>query len=264
MSIFPKSQYVYLEQSDMISYSATLEQHTQIERLLHASDNKAKEALVKITLFSTSKNKLKSYGSTIKALSFSLDGSLNSVFNNLTNTKSPTEININKNANFSFTLFAMQQHGLVDIYQEPTIRISNGKEALVKSGLNIGYLQSTTSIQENQKTTTDQIKYRDVGIQLKVFPKIKDNWVHLDLDIISEELLSLKDNIPTTQKITYKSSVTVTKGKPLLLTGIKKTSSKFERDGVPLLSSIPLLGELFKKTTTTGEERNINILIEVL
>ena len=39
---------------------------------------------------------------------------------------------------------------------------------------------------------------------------------------------------------------------------------KFEKDGIPLLSSIPILGELFKKQTRKNENSNINIFIEVL
>jgi len=264
MSIFPKSQFVYLEQSDIISYSCTEEIHSQIHMMLTEADNKSSSALIKITLFSTKKDKMKSYGSDIRKLSLSLDSAYNSVFDNLLNSQSPSQLLLSNSLNIGFTLFALQGQGLINIYQEPTIRIINGKESLVKSGLRIGYKESTVSFHENSQTTTDQIKYRDVGIQIKIFPKIKDDFIFLDLDLISEELLSLDNNIPLTQKISYKSSVTVKKGIPLLLTGIKKTSMKFERDGVPLLESIPLFGELFKKQTRKEEEQNINILIEVL
>ena len=264
MSIFPKSHYVYLKQSDIISYACTKSQHEQIQRMLRSADNRSKEALIKITLFSTNKNKIKSFGSNIRKLSIDVNANINSIFDNLLNVQSPSHIIISKDTNFDFTLFALQGRGLVTIMQEPTLRISNGKLAVVKSGLNIGYKESTVAIRENQETTTDQIKYRDVGIQIKVLPKIKDDWVHLDLNLLSEELISLENNIPLTQKISYKSSVTIKKGNPVLLTGIQKTSMKFEKDGVPLLSSIPLLGELFKKQTRKNEASSINILIEVL
>ena len=264
MSIFPKSQYVYLEQSDIISYSCTKEQHSQIKRMLENADNKAKESLIKITLFATKKDKIKSFGSNINAFTFDFGMKTSSFLDNLLTEQSPNQTTISNNANFGFTLFALQGHGLVEIYQEPTIRISNGKKAIVKSGLNIGYLESTVTYKENTQTTNQNIKYRDVGIEIQVMPKIKDDWVHLDLNLVSEELLSLEDNIPLTQKISYKSSVTVKRGKAVLLTGIKKTSMKFEQDGVPLLSSVPLIGELFKKQTRKQDESNINILIEVL
>ena len=56
----------------------------------------------------------------------------------------------------------------------------------------------------------------------------------------------------------------MTKGKPILLTGIKKVSKHFEKDGIPILSDIPVLGQLFKQKSTKNEEQNINILIEVI
>ena len=264
MSIFPKNNYVYLAESDLIQYSCTKEQHIQIKRMLSNADNKVKESLIKITLFAIKKDKIKSFGSNINAFTFDFGMTTSSFLDNLLTEQSPNQTTISNNANFGFTLFAFQGHGLVEIYQEPTIRISNGKKAIVKSGLNIGYLESTVTYKENTQTTNQNIKYRDVGIEIQVMPKIKDDWVHLDLNLVSEELLSLEDNIPLTQKISYKSSVTVTRGKAVLLTGIKKTSMKFEQDGVPLLSSVPLIGELFKKQTRKQDESNINILIEVL
>ncbi|MEA2047291.1 MAG: hypothetical protein U9O64_02455 [Campylobacterota bacterium] len=264
MKIFPDIvKYVHLQQSDMIAYSATKEQHTQIKTMLRKSDNKSREALVKITLFATQKDKLISYGSKLEAFNFNLDSSYVSILDTLISQKT-TDKKLNYSANFGFTLFALAGHGAVDIYQEPTIRVTNGKEATVTSGQTIGYKESTITYQENTQTSSEQIKYRDVGIKIKVFPKIKDNWVHLDLNIISEELLSLEDNIPLTQKITYQSSVTVKKKQPVLLTGIKKTSMKYERDGIPLLQDLPYIGELFKSQTKQNENQTINILIEVL
>ena len=108
MSIFPKSHYVYLEQSDIISYACTESQHKQIERMLHSADNKSKESLIKITLFSTNKSRLKSFGSNVRKLSFSLDANINSLYDTLLNTQAPSQTKISKDANFAFTLFALQ------------------------------------------------------------------------------------------------------------------------------------------------------------
>ena len=264
MKIFPKVvKYVHLQQSDMIAYSATKEQHLQIKKMLNNSDNKSREALIKITLFSAQKDKLISYGSKINAFNFNVDSSYSSILNTLISQKR-TDKKLNYDANFGFTLFALAGHGAVDIYQEPTIRVSNGKQATVTSGQTIGYKESTITYQENTQTSSEQIKYRDVGIKINVFPKIKHDYVHLDLNIISEELLSLDNNIPLTQKITYQSSVTVKKKQPILLTGIKKTSMKYERDGIPILQDLPYIGELFKSQTKQNENQTINILIEVL
>jgi len=263
MSIFPKVKFVHLAQSDMIAYSATKKQHVQVKKMLHRSDNSVRAAVVKITLFASKKDNLLSYGSNVRAFNLTLDGTITKILSSLKNGDSKS-YNLNNTANLAFTLFALDAHGLVDIFQEPTLRLTNGIETSVSSVLNVGYKESTTTYTDAQKNVTENLKYRDIGLTIKVLPKIKSNWVYLDLNLVSEDLLSLDDKVPLTQKITYKSSVKVTKGKPILLTGIRKTSKKYERDGVPILSDIPYLGELFKKQTTKDEDSNINILIEVL
>jgi type II secretory pathway component GspD/PulD (secretin) len=95
-------------------------------------------------------------------------------------------------------------------------------------------------------------------------PKIKGNSVFLNLELVSEELLNQNDNKPITQKITYKNYVKVKRGKPILLTGIKKVSQSLERDGVPILSDLPIIGQLFKSRSKKDSELNINIMIELV
>ena len=268
MSIFTDElnnpiKYTYLSQSDIIAYRSTKSMHQKIKRMLVKSDNTVRQSTIKITLFTTNKNNFKSYGSNIRAFSYDLDSSLFGVLSALKSSNSQ-RFDIKDQFNFSMTLFALQGRGLANIVQEPTLFITNGSKTSVNYVKNVAYKESTTTFKDNTQTTTDQIKYRDIGFSINVLPKIKDNWVYLDLSLVSEELLSLKDNIPLTQKISYRSKVKVYKGKPVLLTGLKKTSEKIERDGVPLLSDLPWIGELFKKRSRQIDEQNINILIEVL
>jgi len=268
MSIFTDEfknpiRYTYLAQSDMIAYSSTKEMHIKIKRMLQKADNTVLQSRVKITLFTTSKNKFKEYGSRIRTLGYEFDGTLDGIFSAM-RSGSQSQFNLKDSFTFNFSLFALKGYGLADIKQEPTLFLTNGTRTSVDYVKNVAYKESTTTYKDNVKTISDQIKYRDIGFKISVLPKIKDNWVYIDLSLISEELISLKDNIPLTQKISYKSKVKIYKGKPILLTGLKKTSERIERDGVPILSDLPWVGELFKKRKSHHDEQNINILIEVL
>jgi len=263
MSIFEGIKYKYLKQSDMIAYSATKRMHKHIHSVLVSTDRTIVHKVIKLTMFSVNKDRLRSIGSQISAFNFTFDSKIGNMLESLSNSVDDS-ITFNSSANINFTLSAMQSHKVIDIYQKPTIRITNGIESVVTSVLNIPYLKTSSRIDANTQQVTEEYDYKDVGLQIKVLPKIKNNLVFIDLDLISDELISLDDNKPITQKITYKSSFKVTEGKPILLTGIKKTSQHLERSGVPILEDIPILGTLFRFKEKKTEERNINILIELI
>jgi len=261
MSIFPNIKYKYLKQSDMIVYSATRIQHAKIKKILLATDNNVKSSTIKITLFTFHKSKVKEYGSSLEVFKFG--SGVDTIFKALT-TGASASFSVEGNYLLDFSLKALEAHGLVDVYQEPTMLLTNGIETVIDSVVNVAYKSSTITTQDDKGVARDQLSYRDIGLRINVLPKIKNDFVYLNLNLISEELLSLENDKPFTQKITYKNSVKLKKGKPILLTGIKKVSKHYERDGVVLLSDIPLIGNLFKKESKHQEEQNMNILIEVL
>lgn len=252
-------KYVYLKQSDLIAYASTPAMHHKIKKMLALSDNTVLQRMVKITFFSIDDTRLKEYGSEIKALSYGLDFSSENIFG-----KGRATMNLTDALNFKFLVRALQGRNIANVYQEPKLFLTNGVKTSVSFVKNVGYKESTTVIKDNIQTIQDSIKYRDVGFKLSIIPKIKKDWVYLDLSIVSETLISLKDNIPLTNKVTYQSNVKVYAGKPLLLSGLKKSSERIEKNGVPLLSAVPFLGSLFKNRKDNGSSQTISILIEVL
>lgn len=263
MGIFKDVKYQYLKQSDIIAYSSTYSDHEQIEQILNAADNKVIHQTIKITLFSINKKKFVDMGSSIRAFQYDFDSTFDGIFQAFKSGGS-SQFDLKDSASLSFTLHALKGHNIADIYQQPTIRLTNGVESSVMSVVNVPYLKTTATVDSTTNSITEQYEYKDIGLQIKVLPKIKDDWIYLDLNLISDELLSLDDDKPITQKITYRNSIKVVKGHPILLTGIKKTSKQIEKDGVPYLSDVPFLGELFKQRSEAKEEQNVNILIEVI
>jgi type II secretory pathway component GspD/PulD (secretin) len=263
MKIFPKVKYSYLKQSDIIAYSATLSDHAQVKQLLKKADNKVRSKTIRITIFTVNKSKAIGYGSKIRDLSYNFGYKIDNFLTSLVSSGNRSHM-IGDTASFSFMLYAMEEYGIANIQQSPTLLITNGKPTMVNSVLNLPYKTSTVTTDDSKTITRDQVSYRDIGLIVKVDPKIKGDSVFLNLELISEELLNKNDNKPITQKITYQNYVTVKKGKPVLLTGIKKVSKSLERGGVPILSDLPILGQLFKDRTKKSSELNINIMIELV
>lgn len=263
MSIFKNVKYKYLKQSDMIAYSSTALDHEQIHSILSSADNEVLHQTIKITLFSINKKKFRDMGSTINSFKYDFDGVFDGIFEAFRSGDS-SQFSLSDTASLSFSLHALGGHSIADIFQEPVIRLTNGVSSSVKSVVNVPYLRTTATVDSTTNAVTQQYDYKDIGLQINIEPKIKDDWIYLKLNLISDELISLDDDKPITQKIAYENTIKVSKGSPILLTGIKKTSKQVTKDGIPYLSDVPILGELFKKEVLSNDQQNINILIEVL
>jgi len=261
MSIFPNVKYKYLSQSDMIAYSSTREQHQQIDKILSSADNKVLSRTIKITIFSVDKNKLSNMGATINQFGFRFSSQ---VVSNLEDTISKT-YTFNNSFDIDLFLTFLHRYGLTKVSHSPTILLSNGVEATVNSVATIRYITGVSQVDNsNNNTVRENYQYQDVGLKIKLLPKITKNWVYLDLSLISEELISYEPDNPVIGKVAYHNSFKVVKGKPLLLTGINKTTLKHVNNSIPVLSSIPFFGFLFKGKNVNKTESNINILIEVI
>jgi len=263
MSIFPNVRFKYLEQTDTIAYSANRSDHLQVQKILRRADYKVSTKTIRLTMFAVNRKNLSDIGSKISDFSFNFNSGLGYLLDSL-NSGSNTSHELSGSANFSFILSALEKRNIINIMQKPTILLSNGKQSAVNSVVNVPYLKTSSTVDSNTNSVTEQYDYKDIGLQIRIKPKIKDNWVYLELNLISDELISLDDDKPITQKISYKNTVTIFNGKPVLLTGIRKTSQTFEKSGVPFLSDLPYLGNLFKFKSKSFEDQNINILIEIV
>ena len=255
-AIFPNVKMKFLKQSDKIAYSSTTKEHKQIERMLNASDNRVNQKVLKIIIFSIDRSSSREIGATINKLGLSLSGFVKSVFT----TQSSSNYNISNGLEFDVYFQALEARGFTYIHQSPTLVITNGIESKFTSVKNIPYISTTTSIQDAKSSTSQTINYKDVGMQIKVLPKIKDGYVYLELDLIIEELISLNNGTPITQKITYKNSITIKENEPILITGLNKSTVNRDNNKLP----IGLLEKIFKATKTKKDYSNFNILMEVI
>ena len=218
LAIFPNVKFKHLKQSDTIAYSATRSDHVQVMKILRRSDNKVSNKTIRLTMFSVNRKNLLEFGSQISEFSFKYNSAVGGILDSLSKG-STSSYNLSTSANIAFTLSALQSNNAINILQKPTILLTNGIESSVKSVVNVPYLQTTSTVDSTTNSVIEQYEYKDIGLQINIKPKIKDNWAYLELDLISDELISLDDNKPITQKVSYKNTVTVFAGRPVLLNG---------------------------------------------
>jgi general secretion pathway protein D len=155
----------------------------------------------------------------------------------------------------------------------PRILVSDNKEASINVGEQVPIVTSTTSTTSLVGTgdvRTSTIQYKDVGIILKVKPRINEGGlVSLDLtqEISSYSLQDVSASGTTTEqgivvsKTEAKTSLVVQNGNTIMIGGLIREDLSDGRSGIPVLSKIPVLGYLFGKTDKTNHRKELIILL---
>ena len=153
----------------------------------------------------------------------------------------------------------------IDILSNPQILTLDNEPAEVFVGENRPYLVSTKFDANNNPVQS--FDYRDVGVKLKITPHIS-NDNNVTLDVYTEvKKMSTAVATTTTQPITLtrqtKTKVKLKNNSTMVIGGLIKNDSNSTAEAVPFFSSIPLIGELFKRKTESHQKTNMMVFISV-
>ncbi len=114
----------------------------------------------------------------------------------------------------------------------------------------------------NNNFVGDVINYEQVGLTLKFKPIVFPNQdVQVAMEIESKDVAGGTTDNPVFTERTIKGTARVQNNKTLLLMSIAQNVESNGREGIPLLSMIPILGRLF--TTPTKDNRQVDIVIAI-
>jgi len=144
-----------------------------------------------------------------------------------------------------------------DLVASPWITALNHKEAEILIGSKYGYLTLLTTT----TGTLQQVNYLAVGTKLKFTPHISDDgYIRMTIyPSVSEGQVS--NGLPQENTTETKNEVLVKDGQSIVIGGLMKNYTTQTEIGIPLLSSIPLLGTLFRRTELVSEKREIMVVI---
>ncbi|MBI2461882.1 MAG: type II and III secretion system protein, partial [Candidatus Rokubacteria bacterium] len=122
-----------------------------------------------------------------------------------------------------------------------------------------------TQVTEPIAIVTSTIEYRDTGVILTVTPRISEKRL-VAMDIKQEVSDAIPNLLGGTQspiitKRVAETSVVVADSQTLVLGGLLEERRTRDREGIPGLSRIPVLGYLFGQTTDTVKKTELLILI---
>ena len=164
-------------------------------------------------------------------------------------------------------LNAYAKDSKLNILSAPHIIATNNKEAKIDVGQEVPILKRTISDPNNTTatTSTNEIEYRSTGIILTVTPHINEGgYVTLD---VNQEVSEAQTNTlggtdsPIIRKRTAKTTMVVKDNQTLVVGGLILETRDGTREGIPVLSKIPILGYLFGSTKSQVTKTELVLLI---
>ncbi|EGR1566738.1 type II secretion system protein GspD [Vibrio parahaemolyticus] len=150
-----------------------------------------------------------------------------------------------------------------NILSSPSITVMDNGEASFIVGEEVPVITGSTagSNNDNPFQTVDR---KEVGIKLKVVPQINEgDSVQLNIEQEVSNVLGANGAVDVRfAKRQLNTSVMIQDGQMLVLGGLVDERALESESKVPLLGDIPVLGHLFKSTSTQIEKRNLMVFIK--
>ena len=144
------------------------------------------------------------------------------------------------------TFRSLESKGRGRTLASPSVTALNGHEAKISLTEDYPY------IKEHDEAGNTEWGTQTVGPQLLITPSIgRDNLISMKIDISTGDVIEMitgsnGEMMPRTSKRSVTTNLLVHDGEPFIIGGLFHESDAARRSGIPVLSSVPLLGELFK------------------
>jgi type IV pilus assembly protein PilQ len=153
-------------------------------------------------------------------------------------------------------LTAMERKGKGRIISAPRTLTQNNAEATMEQGRQI----PVQTIENN----TIKIKYVYATLELKVKPQITAEGMiicRLTIKNNAADFANLVNGIPPILTQELVTTVMIRDGSTLVVGGLYKINDESTKDSVPLLSKIPILGNLFKNSQKIRDKTELLIFV---
>lgn len=153
-------------------------------------------------------------------------------------------------------LTALEQEGWGKIVSSPTLRVMDNETGTVEQGSRIPYLSTSNG--------GTQVQFVSAVLSLEVTPHITaEGTIFLDVHITNDrpDFANLVQGQPAILTKDITTRVLVADGDTAVLGGVYQTQETFSQGRVPGLGKIPLIGYLFRNSSTTRKQAEMLVFI---
>jgi len=167
-------------------------------------------------------------------------------------------------------LNALSQITDVKVISSPQLLVLDNEPARLQVGDQVPIaVRSSVSVIDPDAPVVNEIEYRDTGVILDIVPRVNASGLVV-LDIIQEvsDVVVRPGVTATTTTVTptisqrrIASTVAINSGETVALGGLIRDNKTNSVSGIPLLSDIPIIGNLFKTTTDSVQRTELLVLL---
>lgn len=147
-------------------------------------------------------------------------------------------------------LAASEEKGEVRIVSSPRILTLDNKTAQIKQGVEYAYL-------ERDDAGGSSVAFKDIDLLLEVTPHVTpDKRISMNVFITKNDISGITaTGAPTLATNEAKTELLVNNNDTVVIGGIVKTTKNKDNKGLPFLTGIPILGQIFG-TVSKSDDRN--------
>lgn len=170
---------------------------------------------------------------------------------------------LNLGDSHGITLDISQVRNHARVLANPRIHVKNNKKASIEIIDKQPVLTNTT----NDRVTSQRVEYQDVGLKLQVTPEISlDGEISMDVEFSLSSLgvpQTSKDGMKyySSNNRTAKTILSSQDGETQMLAGLISKNQRDEKNGIPGLSTLPLIGPLFRTAVEQQKWTEVVLLI---
>jgi type II secretory pathway component GspD/PulD (secretin) len=229
----------------------------RIEKLLEQLDVRPKQVMIEAKILEVTLDESEQYGVDWKRIFGSATAGTSGFASGSAEAPRPGFFFSLLNSRLELFLSALATKGRVRTLATPKLLALENQEAKAVIGDSTGYKVTTTI----NLVTTESVQFLESGVILKVIPSVDQRGrvmlkVHPE---VSSATLSL--GIPSKKSTEVTTELICEDGQSIFIGGLIKSGTTQQRDAVPLLGNIPVLGYLFSNTTQTVSASETVVII---
>lgn len=166
-------------------------------------------------------------------------------------------------------LNALEGKTKVNVVSAPKLVVINNQTATLQVGDQVPVLtQNSTSTIDPNAPIINAVEYRDTGVILQITPRVNSSGlVLLDItqevsDVQSARASGSGINSPTIATRRISTSVAVQDGEVMALGGLIRNAQTRDKQGIPFLSQIPIIGGLFGRQVEATDKVELVVLLK--
>ncbi|TPI26222.1 type II and III secretion system protein family protein [Mesorhizobium sp. B3-1-6] len=163
---------------------------------------------------------------------------------------------IDSNVKVDLIIQALESKGVVRLLAEPNLTTVSGEVASFNAGGEVPIRSTTTNGEV-------QIQYKQFGVNLNFIPVVLDDGkIHIKLSPEVSDLTGFTpagDPIFTNRKLS--TVVELRDGQSFAVGGLLSSKNTRLQDQVPWLGQVPIVGALFKNSSTQKEETELVVIV---